>query len=185
MPSPFLQTTRLTLRPYTLADIPAFLPLIAAREVAATTLRIPHPYSEAQAREFVALTEQQNVSGSCVRLCVVIRESGAICGGTGLMLEPDHRRAELGYWIGVPYWGNGYATEAAAAMVKYGFEHLDLYRIHAGYFAGNLASKRVLEKIGMRHEGCQRGHMLKWGKFCDQELYGMVAEDWKNLSPRS
>ena len=185
MTPPYLQTARLTLRPYTMTDIPAFLPLISAREVAATTLRIPHPYSEAQAREFVALTEQQNASGSCVRFCIVVRGSGAICGGTGLMIEPDHRRAELGYWIGVPYWGNGYATEAALAMVKYGFENLDLHRIYAGYFAGNLASKRVLEKIGMRHEGCQRQHMLKWGQFLDQELYGILAEDWKRVPASS
>ncbi|HTR26484.1 MAG TPA: GNAT family protein [Terriglobales bacterium] len=178
MTSPCLQTARLTLRPYTMADIPAFLPLIGAREAAATTLRIPHPYSDGQARDFVALAEREHASGTCLRLCMVIRESGTLCGGIGLMLEPDHRRAELGYWIGVPYWGNGYATEAAHAVVKYGFETIGLHRIHAGHFAGNTASMKVLQKIGMRHEGCQRAHMLKWGKFLDQELYGMLAEDW-------
>jgi RimJ/RimL family protein N-acetyltransferase len=95
----------------------------------------------------------------------------------GLRVEPDHRRAELGYWIGVPYWGKGYATEAARALVQYGFETLQLHRIFASHFANNSVSAKVLRKIGMRHEGRQRGHILKWGEFLDIEMYGMVGSD--------
>jgi len=178
MPAPTLETARLRLRPYTMEDIPAWLPLIGAREVAATTLRIPHPYEESMAREFIAMTIRENESGQCVRLCVTIRESGAICGGVGMQVEAAHNRAELGYWIGVPFWRNGYATEAASAVVRYGFETLKLHRIYASYFPGNAASKNVLEKVGMKYEGCQRGHFRKWGEFLDAELYGMLDEDW-------
>lgn len=170
-----LQTKRLTLRPYAVADIPALVPLIGAREVAATTLRIPHPYREADARDFIAATKEDVSTGNELRLAVIMRESGSLCGGMGLRIETDHLRAELGYWIGVPYWGKGYATEAAAAMVNYGFDTLGLHRIFAGHVANNLASARVLQKIGMRHEGCQRGHILKWGEFLDLELYGMLT----------
>ena len=180
-----LQTRRLLLRAYTSADIPALVPLIGAREVAATTLRIPHPYTEAIAREFIALAEKDEASGSCVRCGIILRESGALCGGVGLQIESDHRRAELGYWIGVPYWGNGYATEAAMAMVQYGFEARALQRIFASHFSRNGASGRVLRKIGMRHEGCLRGHILKWGAFLDLDMYGMMAEDWKRGSAPS
>ncbi len=176
-----LQTQRLTLRPYTLADIPALVPLIGAREVAATTLRIPHPYTEDIAREFIALAEKDQASGQCVRLAIILREGDAFCGGVGLQIESDHRRAELGYWIGVPYWGHGYATEAALAMVKYGFEILELQRIFASYVPRNVASGKVLQKIGMRHEGYLRGHILKWGEFMDLEMYGMLASDWKRI----
>jgi RimJ/RimL family protein N-acetyltransferase len=95
----------------------------------------------------------------------------------GLRIEADHGRAELGYWIGVPYWGNGYATEASRTLVKYGFETLGLHRIFASHVVRNSASARVLRKIGMRHEGCQRGHILKWGEFLDLEIYGMLASD--------
>jgi RimJ/RimL family protein N-acetyltransferase len=172
-----LQTARLTLRPYALADIPALLALAGAREVAATTLRIPHPYSEADARDFVASAQEGWLSGSELRLGIILRETGALCGGVGLRIDPDHRRAELGYWIGVPYWGNGYATEAASALVKYGFETLGLHRILASHVTHNPASGKVLRKIGMRHEGCQRAHILKWGKFLDLEMYGMLASD--------
>ena len=170
-----LQTERLTLRVYALSDIPALMPLIGAREVAATTLRIPHPYSESDARDFIASTEEAVSSGSGLRLGIVLRDT--LCGGVGLRIEPDHRRAELGYWVGVPYWGNGYATEAARAVVKYGFGTLGLHRIFASHFANNPASARVLRKIGMRYEGRLRGHVLKWGEFLDLEMYGMLASD--------
>lgn len=173
-----LQTGRLTLRPYTLDDIPVLVPLIGAREVAATTLRIPHPYTEEIAREFIANAEKDHASGRCVRLGIIVRESAALCGGVGLQIESDHRRAELGYWIGLPYWGQGYATEAAFAVVQYGFEALALQRIFASHVTANVASGKVLQKIGMRYEGCHRSHILKWGKFLDLEMYGMLADDW-------
>jgi RimJ/RimL family protein N-acetyltransferase len=176
-----LQTERLTLRPYTVTDIPALVPLIGAREVAATTLRIPHPYSESDARVFVAATQQDLSSGNEIRLAIVVRETDSLCGGVALRIEADHRRAELGYWIGVPYWGKGYATEAAKTMVKYGFETLGLHRIFAGHVTGNSASATVLKKVGMCHEGCLRGHNLKWGEFLDIELYGMLASDYGSI----
>ena len=172
-----LQTDRLTLRPYSLSYIPALLPLIGAREVAATTLRIPHPYTDSDARNFIAGTQESLLGGSELRLGIVWRESGALCGGVGLRIEADHRRAELGYWIGVPYWGKGYATEASRALVDYGFGTLGLRRIFASHFANNPASARVLRKIGMRHEGSLRAHVLKWGEFIDLEMYGMVGSD--------
>ncbi len=172
-----IQTERLTLRPYALSDIPALLPLIGAREVAATTLRIPHPYTEAHARDYIARVQEDLSSGKCLRLGIILRVSETMCGGVGLMIESDHRHAELGYWIGVPYWGNGYATEGATAVVRYGFKTLGLHRIFASHFAKNPASARVLRKIGMRHEGRQRAHILKWGEFLDLEMYGMLASD--------
>jgi RimJ/RimL family protein N-acetyltransferase len=172
-----LQTERLTLRLHSPSDIPALMPLIGAREVAATTLRIPHPYTESDAQDFMADTKEELLNGSGLRLGIVVRQGDTLCGGVGLRMESDHRRAELGYWIGVPYWGKGYATEAAGAMVNYGFKRLGLHRIFASHLVDNSASARVLRKIGMRHEGTQRGHILKWGKFLDLEMYGMLASD--------
>jgi [ribosomal protein S5]-alanine N-acetyltransferase len=179
-----LETGRLTLRPYTPADIPALVPLIGAREVAATTLRIPHPYTQAFAEDFIVQAQQDLVSGACLRLAIIIRDSGMFCGGVGLQINADHRHAELGYWIGVSYWGNGYATEAAQAVVKYGFETLHLHRIFASHYTNNPASARVLKKTGMRPEGTQRAHILKWGEFLDIDLYGMLASDPQPRCPQ-
>ena len=138
--------------------------------------------TEADAQDFIAGAQEDLSSGNGLRLGIVLRESDKLCGGVGLRIEPDHRRAELGYWIGAPYWGNGYATEAAAAVVKYGFGTLGLHRIFASHFANNPASARVLRKIGMRHEGSLRAHVLKWGEFLDLEMYGMVSDVDSTLS---
>ncbi len=166
-----LETARLNLRAYTQSDIPELVSLIGSPQVAVNTLRIPHPYTEEHARAFLASQSKD------VRLAIVIRETGNLCGGIGLHPDEQHRRAELGYWIGVPYWGKRYATEAAQALVRYGFEQLKLQRIFAMHFKDNLGSGEVLRKIGMTHEGCMRQHILKWGKFFDVELYGILREE--------
>lgn len=171
-----LHTPRLLLRTYNVEDIPDLIPLIGAREIAATTLRIPHPYTQADAEDQVRRSQG---SEDAVRLGVWIEASSSLIGGMGLRLEPDHHRGELGYWIGVPYWGNGYATEAAQAMLRYGFEEMKLNRIYASHFSNNPASGRILLKVGMQPEGCLRGHILKWGEYRDLVVYGVLKDDVK------
>lgn len=178
MNSPEIETTRLRLRPYTDADIPELVPLIGTREVAATTLRIPHPYTEKDARDFIARSRNDDE----VRLAITLRNDGRLCGGVGLRLDTEHQHAELGYWIGVPYWGNGYATEAARAMLCHGFEALKLHRIWATHFKPNSASGKILVKLGMRYEGCMREHVCKWGQFVDLECYGILRSEWEKRS---
>ncbi len=169
-----LETARLKLRTYSKTDIAELVPLIGAREVAATTLRIPYPYSEKDAIEFIAASE----SDSERRLAIIQRTDGRLIGGVGLRLASQHQHAELGYWLGVPYWGKGYATEAAREMLRYGFEDLHLHRIFASHFNNNTASGRILKKLGMRYEGCQREQFRKWDQFLDSELYGMLRQEW-------
>jgi [ribosomal protein S5]-alanine N-acetyltransferase len=174
MSSHAIETARLDLRTIAESDISELVPLIGAREVAETTLRIPHPYEERHAREFLASPAKENE----LRLMIRLRSDGRLCGGIGLHPDNQHPRAELGYWIGRPYWGHGYATEAARAVVRYGFEQLKLNRIFAVHFAGNDASGRVLQKIGMRHEGCMRQAVRKWNKFVDLERYAILRDDY-------
>jgi [ribosomal protein S5]-alanine N-acetyltransferase len=171
-----LETARLKIRPYSEADITELVPLIGAREVAATTGRVAHPYTVEHAKKFLAAIEVDPE----VRMAVTLRSDGRLIGGVGLRIVEQHRHAELGYWIGVPYWGNGYATEAAREMLRYGFEELQLHRIFASYFKGNDASGRILEKLGLRYEGCQREHVCKWDQFSDLELYGILRKDWQS-----
>ena len=178
-----LETERLILRRYEYSDVPELVRLIGTEEVAATTLRIPYPYTEADAREFVASMQGDEES----RFAIVIREGHKLCGGIGLRLNREHDRAELGYWIGVPYWGQGYATEASRAMLEHGFRTLGLHRIFAHHFRNNPASGKVLQKLGMQHEGCLRGHVKKWGQVIDVEVYGLLREKWdaaNNSTPR-
>ena len=173
-----LRTLRLLLRSFERGDIPAVVRLAGAREIAATTINIPHPYTENDARSFLAHAEDDCRAGRSVSFVATISAGGELCGAVGLAIAPAHDRAELGYWIGVPYWGQGFATEAASAVMAFGFEVLRLNRIHASHFAGNTASQRVLEKIGMRHEGLSRQHARKWNRFVDLENYGLLASEF-------
>lgn len=173
---PTLETARLKLRRYSESDIADLLPLIGTREVAATTLRIAHPYTEQDARSFLALTEQPDK----IWLAITLRSDARQIGGVGLRVDDEHQHAELGYWLGVSHWGQGYATEAATEMLRYGFESLKLHRIFASHFGHNPASGRILAKLGMRHEGCQREHIRKWDKFVDSELYGILRHEWEH-----
>lgn len=172
---PTLETARLKLRPYVETDISELLPLIGRREVAATTLRIAHPYTEQDARAFLELAKDPDK----IWLAITLRSDGRQIGGIGLRVDQQHQHAELGYWLGLPYWAQGYATEAAREMLRYGFEDLGLHRIFASHFKHNAASGHVLTKVGMRHEGCQREHLRKWDQFVDSELYGILRWEWK------
>ena len=169
-----IETERLLIRTLCEADIPELVPLIGDRRVAATTLRIPHPFEEKHAREFLESPPKENE----LRMGIRLRDTNALIGGIGLHPYPEHKRAELGYWIGVPYWGHGYATEAAGAVVRYGFERTQLNRIFAGHFKHNPASGKVLQKIGMKYEGCMRQNILKWGEFVDVEVYSILRQEF-------
>ena len=177
---PELRTERLLLRDFRREDIPDIVRLAGAREVAATTLRIPHPYTEANAEQFLKMRQEEKFGYS---FAITLLGSGELCGGVGLHPDPVHPRAELGYWIGVPYWGHGYATEAARAVLGFGFRQLKLQRIFAHHFAGNGASAGVLQKIGMKPEGCSRKHVEKWGKLLDLENYGILESEWRDTNP--
>jgi RimJ/RimL family protein N-acetyltransferase len=168
-----LTTERLVLRPPDLADAPAIQQLAGAREVALNTLLIPHPYPEGAAEAWLGRPRSENDNV----FILTLRGSGEIVGVMGLHVDPDHKRAEIGYWIGVPYWNRGYATEAARAVVRFAFEELGLNRVFAEVFARNPASARVLQKVGMRHEGTPRRHVVKWGEAIDVEMYGMLREE--------
>jgi ribosomal-protein-alanine N-acetyltransferase len=173
-PPVLIETKRLRLITLSESDVTELVPLIGDRRVAATTLRIPHPFTEKDAREFLNSPAKENE----LRMGIRLRESGRLLGGIGLHPFPEHKRAELGYWIGVPYWGQGYATEAAREVVKYGFEKAQLNRIFAAHFKHNPASGKVLQKIGMKYEGCMRQNILKWGDFIDVELYSILRQEF-------
>jgi ribosomal-protein-alanine N-acetyltransferase len=177
MDLPSLHTGRLLLRPYSLADVPDLVRLAGAREIAATTLRIPHPYREQDAVDFIASCSADFDLDRSARFAITLRDGGAFCGGIGLRIERWQHQAELGYWLGVAYWRKGYATECAQAVVRFGFDTLKLHRIFASHFAHNQASGRVLQKIGMHYEGRLRANVLKWDQFYDSELYGILSTD--------
>jgi len=173
-----LTTERLFLRAFTPTDAPDLQRLLNTREVALNTLRIPFPYPDGEAERWIATHEDPQQQKSDHVFAVTLQSTQKLIGTVGLHVKADHDHAEIGYWIGVPYWGHGYATEAAGAVVRFGFETLALNRIFAMHFARNPASGRVLEKIGMRHEGTLRRHLKKWDEYVDLECYGIMRDEF-------
>ena len=175
---PVLETARLVLRPFALTDAADVCRLAGEFAVADTTLLIPHPYPESAAEEWIATHAPKFASGEQVTCAITLRADGALIGGIGLGVVRAHARAALGYWTGVPYWGCGYCTEAARALVGYGFTVLGLERIEAEHFARNPASGRVMQKLGMRREGTLRARHMKWGRPEDSIVYSVLRGEW-------
>lgn len=181
-----LHTPRLWLRPLELADAPAVQCLASDKEIASTTLSIPHPYPDGAAEEWISGHLETLERGEGIVFGAFERARGELVGACGLTTRQPGATAEIGYWIGRPFWGRGYATEAARAVATYGFDVLGFHRIFAMAFSRNPASSRVLEKLGMRWEGKLREHIEKWGVFEDAEVYGLLSAELErspNLLP--
>ncbi len=183
MEQPILQTERLVLRPFCLEDGPRVEQLAGTKEVAATTLTVPHPYPVGGGETWIATHQEQLESGMGVHYAMIERSTDELIGCISLSINPSHRRAELGYWIGPAYWNRGYCTEAGRALLAMGFDKLELHRIDARHFARNPSSGRVMEKLGMQREGLQRGALQKGDTFEDVVLYGMLATDSRLREP--
>src|SRR5690606_18367998 len=132
----------------------------------------PHPYSEDDARAFIDMVQRE-----APPLTFAIEHSGELCGVVGLVRQADVYRlnAEIGYWLGEPYWGRGIATRAVRLMTDYGFRELGLVSIYAGIFAYNHASMRVREKCGYRQEGVFQKADYKDGRLRDEHVYAIVT----------
>lgn len=180
---PSLQTPRLLLRPFAPEDAPAVTRLAGDREIASNTATVPHPYEQEMADAWIAGQEEAFDEGRSVIFAVVERASNELVGTVALVIGAGQERAELGYWVGRPYWGKGYCTEAAREVVRFAFEELGMHRVYAHHFTRNAASGRVMQKLGMRHEGHLRGHVLKWGVHEDIEVYGILAAEWEAPAP--
>lgn len=175
-----IKTNRLLLRPFQLSDANDVKQLAGNFEIADTTLFIPHPYEDGVAEHWISSHEQNYKSGKEIIFAITRCYTKELIGSIGLSVNKEHEKAELGYWIGKPFWNQGYATEAAMAMLKFGFEDLELGRIHAHYFARNPASGKVMEKLGMQHEGTLRKDIKKWGKFEDIKIYGILRSEYQS-----
>jgi ribosomal-protein-alanine N-acetyltransferase len=177
---PELTTDRLRLRPFTLADAPVVQRLVGDRDIASTTLNIPHPYEDGTAEKWISTHQEKFERGEETTFAIALRKDGGLIGAMGLVINQKHESAELGYWIGKPYWGNGYGTEAAKAVLHYGFTVLGLNRIYATHMSRNPASGRVMEKIGMKYEGCSRQHVKKWDVFEDLKMYAILKSEYES-----
>lgn len=173
-------TDRLQLRPLALHDASRVEELAGDYEIAKTTLNVPHPYPEGSAGAWIESVHAAVAAGEALSFAMTLKGSDELIGVMGLTINPKHKRAELAYWIGKPYWGQGYGTEAARKVIELGFQHFDLNRIFAAAFTANPGSWRIMEKIGMKHEGTHRKHVIKWGEPIDLTFYSILREEYED-----
>ncbi|MEZ5360062.1 MAG: GNAT family N-acetyltransferase [Candidatus Zixiibacteriota bacterium] len=172
-----ITTERLILRPFTLTDAPDVQRLAGEPEIADTVLNIPHPYKDGMAEEWIATHEPNFRDGKLANFAITTKDTGDLIGAIGLVINKQFNHAEMGYWIGRPFWNGGFCTEAARAIIAYAFDDLQLHKVHAHYMIRNPASGRVMEKIGMVREGLLREHVLKDGVYEDIVCYGIVRNE--------
>jgi RimJ/RimL family protein N-acetyltransferase len=176
--TPTLRTSRLVLGSFEPEDAVDLQRLAGAREIADTTLSIPHPYELDHALAWIGNQRKESARGRAANFAIRLLPGSTLIGCVGLRdIDPEHLQAELGFWIGRDWWGQGYASEAAAAVVRFGFDTLRLNRIYAHHMARNPAAGQVLRHLGMQREGRLRQRVRKWGLYEDVILYAILRED--------
>ena len=179
MPTPTLHTSGLRLRPVTDADAEALFALHSSAPV----LRYwdAPPWAErARADRFIAASRQMAEDGTGARLVIDRASDGAFVGWCSLTRwNPDHRSAALTYILQEAAWGNGYATAAAQALLRWAYDTSDLNRVQAEADTRNAASTRVLEKLGFVREGMLREDCVVNGEVSDSWVYGLIRRDWQ------
>lgn len=158
---PEVKTERLILGQIRWTDIPTIVRYAGDREIASTTMNIPHPYQEKDAVFWINSANQGFQARTQYTFGIRLKATDAFIGGIGLRVHRRYNRAVLGYWIAKPFWNKGYATEAAAAMLYFGFATVGLNKIYATHLVENPASGKVMIKNGMIKEGELLEHYKK------------------------
>ncbi|MEU6222888.1 GNAT family protein [Streptomyces sp. NPDC047042] len=181
--TPVLHTARLRLRPFTDADADPLFALHSSAHV----LRYwdSAPWTErARADRFLEACRKMEDEGTGVRVAIDRVSDGAFVGWCGLTgWNPDFRSASMGYCFAEAAWGQGYATETAHAVLTWAFDTLDLNRVQAETDTRNLASARVLEKVGFVREGTLREDCVVNGEVSDSWVFGLLRREWRPSAP--
>jgi ribosomal-protein-alanine N-acetyltransferase len=178
-PRPTLETSRLIVRPFVDGDAPDIERLAGDLHVAKTLLNMPHPYPPGVALSWIAKHNDLWLARKELPLAITRRDrSGALSGAISLRFALDHHHAEVGYWIARASWGNGVASEATRAVLRWAFAELGLHRVLARHMTTNPASGAVMRKNGMRLEGTLREHHWKNGRPYDFAVYGILRDEF-------
>jgi RimJ/RimL family protein N-acetyltransferase len=170
-----LETERLLLRRPTLADVKAIARLADDRRIAENTRRLPHPYSQDHAVEFVRLTAEAN------RGTVFLIESNFTPIGVVGVDWRESDAPELGYWLGVEHWGQGFGTEAARAVIDFTFEEFEVEQLVAGARVSNPSSRNILEKCGFQWSGVELHRFEALGSSTPVDCFRLARSVWSSL----
>ncbi|WP_078380652.1 GNAT family N-acetyltransferase [Sutcliffiella halmapala] len=171
-----ITTERLVLRLFQTTDAAAVAKLCNNYNLYKNTLYLAYPYSLNDALSWMEHHYDNFIADKNYELAITDKESGELFGAIVLSNNKHFNHGEIAYWIGESYWGKGYATEAAEAIIQFAFEEKKLHKVFARYFPTNPASGKVMEKLGMKKEGILKEHVIKDRKYLDLVLYGIINE---------
>lgn len=180
-----ITTARLRLRPFVPGDLDALYDIQSRDDVARYLYWGPRSRDEVH----TALSERERfttleVDGDTLLLAIDLRASGVLIGDVNLhWLRGPHRQGEIGYVLHPTYHGQGYGREAAREMLRFGFEGLGLHRIIGRCDARNVASARLMERLGLRREAHFQQNEYVKGEWCDEDVYALLAAEWERRSP--
>ena len=173
------ETERLIIRTFSKEDSFDVFECCNDFEVAKTTLGIPWPYTQQMASDWISKLSQRERLGTSYEYAICLKQNPQkIIGCIALTdINPNAKRAEMGYWVNRKHWGKGIATEAAKFMINFGFEKLGLHSIIARYFDINYASGRVMQKCGMKYVGTIRDHEFRFDRYYNVGYYEILKTD--------
>lgn len=172
-----IETERLFLRPYDLTDASMVQKLADDKAIAETTF-VPYPYTIEKVKEWINRHAEMIQNGDAYPFAVLLKNENQLIGAMTIRVDQVHHKGELAYWVGKDYWGKGFATEMSKAVLAFGFHELNLHRIWAPVMKKNIASGKVMEKIGLSYEGTLKEDILKWGSYEDVHIYGLLRKDY-------
>ena len=181
-----LQTERLLLNFLSYKDIPKIIEYAANPKIADNLLSLPFPYFEEDAIFLINSANQSLKTGEAYKFAIRIKKEDKLefIGVVGLLLDINHNKAELGYWIGEPFWNKGLMSEALGKIIEFGFETLQLNKIIANHFLHNPASGKIMIKNRMIKEAEIKDHFKKGDKYLDIIQYRLTKEEYKNQSTK-
>ena len=177
---PEIKTERLILGKVSPNDIPKIVAYAGNIKVAESTLNIPHPYDEDDAVFWINSAALGFKNKSQFTFAIRDKSTHDFLGGIGLKIEPRFDRAAVGYWIAESFWNKGYTTEALEAILKFGFDELQLNKIYATHLIENPASGKVMIKNGMIKEGELKDHTKKGNRYRSLIQYRMTRDEFEN-----
>ncbi len=180
-----LDTPRLILRRPLQKDAPFMIRYLNDPLISATTLTIPFPYYKQHALDWIRKAQEGWDHQTTFVFAITRKNKNDFIGAMGLHPNPEHNRAEIGYWIAHPFWNKGYATEALIAMLQFGFETVGYHKLFATHMVDNPSSGKVMIKAGMIREGILADHYRKGNRFISVAQYRLTRPEYlkKKLHP--
>ena len=175
-----LRTERLLLNSFRESDASLLAKLAGDKRVVEMMASIPYPYETSMAESWIRSHQKQREEGFNYIFAIRLKESRDLIGSINIRLNKRHNWGSLGYWVGYQYWGQGYGTEVLKKVIQFGFEEKRLNRVWAEYKTMNVASGRMMEKAGMKHEGIMRNHHKQSpNNYLDMSIKSILKSEYR------